>query len=645
MSYFEIVFGTGAAREPRGIVGAAIRPFAAAISAGVVYSTLLASLSFNLFGITIRLPGVDLFSLMLAFLGAILALCFLTIAPNAQADPERISPFDYLLAAASIATGVYFTLHGHQIITRISLLDELSLWDKVFGSTLLLLTLEVSRRTTGLGLTVLVLLFFAYDLWGHLLSGPLGHGHISFEHFLDLMVFTTDGIFGAPLRVSATYAFLFVMFGTILNLAGGGEFFFRFAAALTGRAVGGPAKIAVISSGLYGTISGNPIADVVTTGSVTIPIMRRLGYPAALAGGIEVAASTGGSIAPPVLGSAAFIMAEYTGIPYGEIAIAATIPALLYYLGVYAQVDLRARKDGLRGLDGEIPRLLPTLRDGWIFIVPLVTLTLAIVIGFSANMTAMIGTVSVFIVALFDRRYRIGLVGLYRLLVETAMRMVPVAGACAAAGLIVGGLTMTGLASKFIDLIALVTGNDLLLSLLVTAVLTTLLGLGLPTSSSYILAAVLVAPVLIKLGLSLMAAHMFIFYYAVLSNVTPPVAVAAYAAAAIAQSNPLTISVLACRLTLVAFIVPFSFAYGEELLMRGDPLLILGSTVLASIGVVLLAVAIEGWLDRRVNTLSRVLFFVAGCAFIVPELWFAATGAAFAAAGWFARYLPERRRA
>jgi TRAP transporter 4TM/12TM fusion protein len=631
MSYFQTVFGTGEAREPKGWLGRVIRPFAAAISLGVIYGTLV--------------TAIDLFAMTIVFLSAVLALCFLTIAPNGQSDPARIKAIDYGLSLASLAVGIYFTVHSHQIITRITLLDELTPWDVVSGSILLVLTIEISRRTTGLGMTGLVILFFGYDLWGHHFSGPLGHGDIGYEHFLDLMVFTTDGIFGAPLRVSATYAFLFVMFGTVLNLAGGGEFFFKFAASLTGRTVGGPAKIAVISSGLYGTISGNPIADVVTTGSVTIPIMIRLGYPAALAGGIEVAASTGGSIAPPVLGSAAFIMAEYTGIPYGQIAIAATIPALLYYLGVYAQVDLRARKDGLRGLDGDIPRMIPTLKEGWVFIVPLVTLTLAIAVGFSANLTAMIGTVSVFIVALFDAKTRIGLLGLYEMLVETALRMVPVAGACAAAGLIVGGMTMTGLATKFVDLIALVTGNDLFLSLLVTAALTILLGLGLPTSSSYIIAAVLVAPALIKLGLSLMAAHMFIFYYAVLSNVTPPVAVAAYAAAAISRSNPLTISVYACRLTLVAFIVPFSFAYGEELLMRGDPLVIIRSTILASIGVVLLAIAIEGWFDRSVNALARLLCFIGGCAFIIPHFWFAVTGAAIAGLGWLAHTIPRRQQA
>ncbi len=467
-----------------------------------------------------------------------------------------------------------------------------------------------------------MLIIFAYNLWGHVLPGEIGHGYIPYEHFLDLIAFTTDGIFGAPLRVAATYAFLFVLFGTILNKVGGGEFFFNFASAAAGSAKGGPAKIAVISSGLYGTISGNPVADVVTTGSITIPVMKRLGYPAALAGGIEMAASVGGSLAPPVMGSAAFIMAEYTGIPYGDIAIAATIPALLYYLGVYAQVHFYAEKYNLRGLDPDtLPRLRDTLMQGWPFIIPLAVLIVFIVMGFSANLTAMGAALAVFVVALFSKRTRIGIIALYEVFAETAMRMVPVAGACAAAGLIVGALTMTGLSVKFVDLIRILTGDSLFLTLMITALLTLLLGLGLPTSSSYILAAVLIAPVLTKLGLSVMAAHMFILYYAVLSAVTPPVAVAAYAASAIAQANPLAISVLACRMSVVAFIVPFSFAYGEELLLRGDWYMIMLATLSAGIGTVLLALAMEGFWKRQYSRPVRALIALVGLVFLAPALF------------------------
>lgn len=589
---------------------AAVKPVGVAITLGVIYSTVIAT--------------PDLFAMTTIFLSAVLALCFLTITPTAKEAP-RIHPIDWALSAAAVAVGIFFATHTKELIERIALFDDLSSQELIFGSILLVLLVEISRRATGLGLTVLVLLFFAYNLWGHHLPGAMGHGYISYEHFLDLIAFTTDGIFGGPLRVAATYAFLFVLFGAVLNKAKGGEFFFDIASAMTGRAVGGPAKIAVVSSGLYGTISGNPVADVVTTGAVTIPVMKRLGYPAALAGGIEVAASTGGSLAPPVMGSAAFIMAEYTSIPYAEIAIAATIPAFLYYLGVYAQVHLYAAKHKLRGLDIEtLPKIGPTLLRGWVFIVPLLVLIGFIVAGYSANLTAIGATIAVFVMTLFNKRTRLGLVAVYDVLAEAALRMVPVAGACAAAGLIVGALSMTGLSVKFVDVITLLTGDSLFLTLIVTALLTLLLGLGLPTSSSYILAAVLIAPVLTKLGLSTLAAHMFILYYAVLSAVTPPVAVAGYAAAAICQANPLTISILACRMSLVAFLAPFSFAYGESLLFIGEWYEVLATLGSASFGVILIAVALEGYWKAEINKPLRLIIGLIGFGFLAPAAVIAA---------------------
>lgn len=607
MSLATTLFSTGIQRDLKGPLGAVANLLAATVTSAVIYATVIAT--------------PDLFGFTAIFLSAMLALCFVIITPTEKAT-DKVNPVDLLLSAASIAVGVYFAFTMKTLVERIALFDDLTTLDVVFGSILLLLVLEICRRATGLGLTILVVIIFAYNLWGHVLPGEIGHGYIPYEHFLDLIAFTTDGIFGAPLRVAATYAFLFVLFGTILNKVGGGEFFFNFASAATGSAKGGPAKIAVISSGLYGTISGNPVADVVTTGSITIPVMKRLGYPAALAGGIEMAASVGGSLAPPVMGSAAFIMAEYTGIPYGDIAIAATIPALLYYLGVYAQVHFYAEKYNLRGLDPDsLPRLRDTLMQGWPFIIPLAALIVLIVMGFSANLTAMGAALSVFVVALFSKRTRIGIVALYEVFAETAMRMVPVAGACAAAGLIVGALTMTGLSVKFVDLIRLLTGDSLFFTLVITALLTLLLGLGLPTSSSYILAAVLIAPVLTKLGLSVMAAHMFILYYAVLSAVTPPVAVAAYAASAIAQANPLAISVLACRMSVVAFIVPFSFAYSEELLLNGNWYMIILATLSASFGTILLALAMEGFWKRQYNRPVRALIALVGLVFLAPALF------------------------
>jgi TRAP transporter 4TM/12TM fusion protein len=607
MSLATTLFSTGVQRDLKGPLGAIANLGAVTVTCAVIYATVIAT--------------PDLFGFTALFLSAMLALCFLTLTPTDK-ETDKVHPIDIVLAVFSLSVGVYFAMTMETLVQRIALFDELTTVDMVFGSILLALVVEICRRATGLGLTVLVLLFFAYNLWGHVFPGEMGHGFISYEHFLDLIAFTTDGIFGAPLRVAATYAFLFVLFGTILNRAGGGEFFFNFAAAATGSAKGGPAKIAVVSSGLYGTISGNPVADVVTTGSITIPVMKRLGYPAALAGGIEMAASVGGSLAPPVMGSAAFIMAEYTGIPYAEIAVAATIPALLYYAGVYGQVHFFAEKHDLKGLDrSTLPRLRDTLLQGWPFIVPLAALIVLIIMDFSANYTAMGATLAVYIVAMFSKKSRIGLRALYQGFAEAALRMVPVAGACAAAGLIVGAVTMTGLSIKFVDVIRLLTGDSLFLTLFVTAILTLLLGLGLPTSSSYILAAVLIAPGLTEFGLSVMQAHMFILYYAVLSAVTPPVAVAAYACSAIAQANPLTISVQACRMSIVAFIVPFSFAYGQELLLQGNWWLILPTTLSALFGTILLALSLEGYWKRQYSRPARLLIGFAGLVFLAPALF------------------------
>ena len=495
----------------------------------------------------------------------------------------------------------------------------------------------------GFGITAIVLTFVLYNLFGHHLGGAIGHGYIDYPYFLDTMAFSTDGIFGVPVRVAATYAFLFVMFGTFLQRAGGGEFFFNLAAVVSGRSPGGPAKIAVVSSGLYGTISGSPTSDVVTTGAVTIPMMKRLGYSGALAGAVEVAASTGGSILPPVMGSAAFIMAEFTGIDYRDIAIAAIIPALLYYFCVYTQVHLRSVNLGLTSIEeSKIPKLGATLRQGGVFVVPLAVLVGALMMGYSPNFVAVFGAIAVIVVAMLKKETRIGLKGIYEAMGETTLRIVPVAGACAAAGLVIGGITMTGLAQKFSALIFLLTSQDLFLSLLVAAALTILLGMGMPTPSAYILAAVLVGPTLQQLGVDKLAGNLFLLYFAVLSALTPPIAVAAYAAAALADANPLTISVQAVRLSLSAFVVPFAFVYGQELLLVGNVWNIALAVATAMLGVWLVALATEGY-KQVLNFAARLLLAASGLCFIVPSVTAVFFGAALGAAGAALGYAKFRR--
>lgn len=618
--FARVAFDTGIRRRPGGMVGSGIKLFAALTAVWTVYAAAFST--------------EDVLTLTITFLALMLVLTFLMIGHGPGADAERIEWFDWPLSAFSAACGLFFLTQTDTIAERITLLDPLSTLDVGVASLVILLTIEAMRRTVGLGLTLIVIVFIVYNLFGDHLTGPLSHGKISVTHFLDIMVFTTDGLFGVPLRVAATYAFLFVLFGTALAKTGGGDFFFNLAAALTGRAQGGPAKIAVISSGLYGTISGSPTSDVVTTGSVTIPMMQRLGYSGAFASAVEVAASTGGSLVPPVMGAAAFIMAEYTGIPYVEIALAALIPALLYYVPIYFQVHLRAKRIGLAGLEeGNVPPLLATLKDGGMFLVPLVVITWVLIDGYTPTYAAVYGIFSVVIVSSLKKSTRLNPRAVLDILAETSLRMVAVAGACAAAGLVIGGITMTGLASKFSHLVFLISGANLFLSLLLAAMLTILLGLGMPTPSAFILAAVLIAPVMTDLGISPLSGHMFLLYFAVMSALTPPVAVAAYAASAIANENPLTIAVNAVRMAIAAFLIPFSFVYNEALLLQGTLFEIVFATFNVALGMITVGMAVEGYLRKPIKGWSRIILLGAGILFLFVDPYYFAAAAALSVVG------------
>lgn len=596
---FNFFFSTGTRRRPEGMTGHLAKAFAACSAIWVVYAA--------------GFSRADSLTLTMTFLALMLVLTFLLIGPSPTSAKTHVNPFDWVLAALSVVVGIYFVLQADLISMRITLLDPLNTADVISASVILLLAIEAMRRTVGMGLTMIVLLFLAYNLWGDRLGGVLGHGEISYVHFLDITVFTTDGLFGVPLRVAATYAFLFVLFGTALSKAGGAQFFYNLAAYLTGGAVGGPAKIAVVSSALYGTISGSPTSDVVTTGSVTIPMMKTMGYRPAFAAATEVAASTGGSLLPPVMGAAAFIMAEYTGIPYAEIALAALIPALLYYVPIYLQVHLRALREGLRGVDlSTIPPLGRILKDGGLFVVPLVVISWALIQGYTPTYSALYGLAGVVGVSMLRKATRMGVADVYDVLAETSFRMVAVAGACAAAGLVIGGITMTGLASKFSTLVFMISGADVLASLIIAALLTTLLGMGMPTPSAYILAAVLISPVMQDLGIDLLAGHLFILYFAVMSALTPPVAVAAYAASAIADENPLVIAVQAVKIALGAFLIPFAFVYQPALLLNGSVIEILIAVVGAVAGLSLVAVAAEGYFRAPFGRGPRLVLTAAG---------------------------------
>lgn len=603
------LLSTGRRRKPQGTMGFLLKLYAATISLWVIWTTLFST--------------ADVLALTIVFLTLMLVLVFFLVAPRDKPGPEVPNIIDWALIAVSAASAIFFIISIDGLSERISLMTPLTSSQLGFGVAVSLLTLEATRRTVGMGLTLIAAMFIVYNLQGHILSGMFSHGYISLSHFIDVNVYTSDGLFGVPVRVAATYAFLFVMFGTFLEAVRGGDFFFNLAARLTGKSIGGPAKVAVVSSGLFGTVSGSPTADVVTTGSITIPLMQRLGFSKNLAAGVEVASSTGGSILPPVMGSVAFIMAEYTGIAYSEIIIAALVPALLYYLGVLLQVHLYCSRHNLGRLSPEdIPSWKKVMGGAWLFLIPLSAMVIPLVIGFSPTFVALFGTAAVIVCSMFSQKHRLTPKALLDALSTTTFRMVGVTAACAAAGLVIGGITMTGLATKFSSIVMLLAGDSTFLTLFFTAIITIILGMGMPAASAYILAAVLLGPTLVNtLEIATMSAHLFILYYAVLSALTPPVAVAAYAAAGLCGGHPVNIAAQAVRLSVFAFVFPFAIIYNPSITLDGDLMscvLEIGQALLATVAI---AIATEGFLRRSLSPLARLLLMGGGLTLLSPSGW------------------------
>jgi TRAP transporter 4TM/12TM fusion protein len=554
------------------------------------------------------------------FLVLMMPMAFLTT--TAVSHAARIGVIDWALALVSVAASAWFAWNEPVYANWMTGFTELSTGDFIAGTALVLLSVELCRRTVGFGLTLILLALLAYSAFGHLMSGPFRHGKIGYEYFLEMQTIGTDGIFGSPLYVAASYAFLFILFGNFYVLSGGGQLFFDLAAAITGRMVGGPAKACVVSSGLYGSISGSPVADVATTGPVSIPIMKRLGMSAERAGAIEAAASTGGSMLPPVMGAVAFIMANFTGITYNNICLYAAAPALIYYLGIFTLVHFEAvRLDMGCVPESEIVGLRRALTNNWPSIVPIVVLIVLLVQGYSAAYVAAGSAVSVVIASWMRRRGAIGPRRFVEACVETCLSSVPLVAAVAAAGMIIGCIELTGLSGKFTLLLFELSGGALIPSLILAAAILVLLGMGMPTTGVYIMGVALLAPVLIgKFGLPLMPVHMFLLFYACMSAITPPVAVAAFAAAAVADANPFKLAPYACKLAVGGFLLPFFFLFNTGVLMQGSFGQILWDTLMAAATVLCACVFLHGYMRRsRMPVLAQFAFGLAAIALIVPN--------------------------
>lgn len=556
------------------------------------------------------------------FLGFVLGLTFICYSFSSQKESTKVSIIDAILGLLGFTSGIYIFLNGERITTRWVGVDALTSLDIFFAVAIVLLVLEVTRRTVGPILTLVILFFIAYTFLGPYIPGELGHRGMTVTDFLDKMVYTLDGIPGTPLGVAATYVYMFVLFGVVLNASGAGVFFFRLANAFAGHLIGGPAKIAVIASAFYGTMSGSPTANVVTTGSFTIPLMKRVGYSPVFAGAVEAAASTGGSILPPIMGTAAFLMVDVAGIPYGKIALSAAIPGILYYFGVMMQVHYRAVKINLPVSTEKRESAWTVLKESYQFLIPLAVMVWLITIQMNPTLVGLIATLTAVVVSWIWPGNRMGPRELLAALEETAKSTLTVANASAAAGMVIGGIMLTGLGGKFTGLLFTITGNNPFLTFIMVALVCILLGMGMPVPAAYLLTATLAAPALLGLGFSMMATHLFIVYFATMSALTPPVAVAAYAGAGIAGANPNKTGFVATRLAIAAYLVPFVFMYRPGLILQGTPVAIIWSVFVAVVAVWALAGGFEGYLLKPISsTLHRVVLIFAAIILLWPAMW------------------------
>ncbi len=550
-------------------------------------------------------------------LGLGLVLVFLVY--NSKKDKKTIGLLDLVMAVSVIVVMGYLIANYDWItVERFTLISSLYWYEIVLSIATIILVLEATRRVVSTGLFYITLAFLAYPYAAPYLPGVLYATPVHWTAVLDFNYLSLGGIFGIPLGVSATDIALFIIFGAILMRSGGSFLISNVATVLSGRAVGGTAKVAVVASSLMGTISGSGTANVATTGSVTIPMMKKAGYQPHFAASVEAVASTGGQIMPPVMGAAAFVMAAFSGIPYSEIIIYALFPAILYYFSLFLTVDLEARRLKLPGQEPEVT-LKETLRDYGHMIIPIVVLVYFLVAGYTPRMAGGLGIITALLACQLRSTTRMGLPAIFAALEDGAKGMLIVVVSCAAAGIIVGTVDLTGLGQRLGTAFITLAGGSLFLALLLGMFVALLLGLGLPTTPAYIVQVATVIPALIKLGLPPIAAHMFAFYYSCLSIVTPPVAAASYTAAAIAQSDGWKTGWTAARLALVAYIIPFMFAFDQSLLLIGSILDIIIHTITALIGVLFLAVACEGYFMRRLIWFERVVSGIAALMLIVPN--------------------------
>lgn len=593
---------------------------------------------------TLVFPPMVQRSVHLAFALVLLFICYPATSRGHIGRPSFLS---LAIAVLAVAACGHILLGWQEMTERTT---DPYILDVVFGALTVVIVLEAARRTLGPELPIISIVFIAYAFWGDWLPDPLGHPGMTVERFVSVMFLSDQGVFGVPLGVSATYVFLFMIFAELLVLLGGAQFFIEIANALLGQFRGGPAKVAVASSALMGTVSGSAVANVVTTGSITIPMMKGVGYSPRYSAAVESVASTGGQIMPPVMSTAAFVMSEMINVPYSSIAIAATLPALLYFSAVFIAVDLQAAKLGLKGLPrAELPSVSTAMRSGSHVLLPLGVLVYMLVFKQYSPMPSvfwsiicLVATDAVVSLIIKGRiEWRNYLVALHR----AAVTSIPVVAACAAGGIIIGVVAGTGLGLTFSSSMIEFAGGNMALLLVMTMIASLILGTGLSTVASYIVLAVLAAPALVAGGFHPIAAHLFVFYFGVISVITPPVALASYVAAGIAGADPTKVGWLSTRLGVIAFLIPFYFVNSPALLLMGTPGEVVTAVISAMIGTWAIVAGLEGYTFVRCGILTRVAFVSAALLLIDPALWTSLLGATIIAVCLLLQWVAPNRGA
>lgn len=591
-------------RTLRGIWGTIIIAILAVFSTFQVYTALTGTFPPQL--------------LRMTHLCFVICLAYLLYPATKRGSREKIFILDYVFAVVFLGIIAYYVMNYEAIINRSGNYNST---DVLLAAIAIVLVMEACRRVVGLPIVIIATIFIIFAFAGKYIPGFLHHRGYSIERVATHLFYTTEGIIGLPLGTCATYIFLFILFGSFLEKTGVGAFFIDIANAIAGHAAGGPAKVAVLTSALQGTISGSSVSNTVSTGSFTIPLMKSLGYRPEFAAAVEASASTGGQIMPPIMGAAAFLIAEATGVPYITIAKAAIIPAILYFTGIWMMIDFEAKKIGLVGIPrDQLPKIWPIIKERGHLIAPLVVIIVLLVMDYTPIFAALWGIVSCIIVPFLRSGTRIPLKSLFDAFIGGARNIIGVACACAVAGIIVGVVTLTGIGLKLGGGLLEIAGGNMIITLFFTMITSLILGMGVPTTANYLITSTIAAPIIIQLGVPHVPAHLFAFYFGILADITPPVALAAYAGSAIAKGNPFKTGVQATKLAIAAFIIPYIFVMDQSLLLlETDFFSVVRILVTSLVGMYGIAGGISGYMYTVINPIFRIAFIASGLLLITPS--------------------------